>query len=67
MWCFQTNRALKLSILLIKGPLTVLFFFFLQCPSSVFDSECLARINSNDDSLGESCFFGCHSVYVYLS
>ena len=31
--------------------------FCLQCPSSVFDSECLARINSNDDSLGELLSF----------
>ena len=26
MWCFQTNRALKFSILLMKVPLAVLFF-----------------------------------------
>lgn len=32
-----------------KDPLT--WNFNPKCPSSVFDSECLARINSNDDSL----------------
>lgn len=32
-----------------KDPLT--WTFNPKCPSSVFDSECLARINSNDDSL----------------
>lgn len=32
-----------------KDPMT--WNFNPKCPSSVFDSECLARINSNDDSL----------------
>lgn len=41
-----------------------LLFLCFQCPSSVFDSECLARINSNDDSLGECDVFWmlCRSV-----
>ena len=38
--------------------------FFLQCATSVFDSECLARINSNDDSLGKSsCVVYNHEIH----
>ena len=42
----------------------ILLFFSLQCATSVFDSECLARINSNDDSLGKSsCFAYNHEIH----
>lgn len=54
IWDIANNRPLSnvhsvRGLTTEKDPMT--WNFNPKCPSSVFDSECLARINSNDDSL----------------